>query len=73
MDNLLFMVELKANPTIKNIAHTHAFTSLNYDGEKNYFAEAFATVNTRGNTVYWGANWNNCSAEYSDEYKTSVP
>ena len=68
------MLELRANPRIWRIAHTHAYTYLNPDqGEKNYFAEAFATVNTAGTRVYWGSNWGSFLPEYSETYQVSLP
>jgi hypothetical protein len=73
MDNRIFMVELKASPTVRYIAHNHAYTSLDYTGEKNYFAEAFAAINTKGTRIYFGTNWGNFATEYSDEYVVAVP
>jgi len=74
MDNRLFLVELKANPTIKMIANTKAYTSLNYTGDKNYFAEAFAAINTKGTKIYFGSNWSDfTNSEYSDAYVVTVP
>ena len=68
MDNLLFMLELKEDPIIEEIASTHAYTSLNFDGEKNYFAEAFAAINTSGTTIYFGSNWE----DYTQDYKKHI-
>lgn len=73
MDCQLFMVELKANPRIWRIAHTQSYTSKDYSAEKNYFAEAFAAINTRGTKVYWGSNWRNYTADYTDTYEVSLP
>lgn len=73
MDNQLFMVELKASPRVWRVALTHAFTARNFEGEKNYFAEAFAAVNTRGTRVYFGSNWGNFSTEYSETYGIILP
>jgi hypothetical protein len=73
MDTQLFMVELKANPSIWRIAHTHSYTSLNYTGEKNYFAEAFASINTRGSKIYFGANWGDFDTDYTDTYQVTLP
>lgn len=69
MDLQLFMVELKESPDIWRVAHTHAYTSLDYTDEKNYFAEAFASINTKGSTVYFGANWDNYDTDYTDTYQ----
>jgi hypothetical protein len=57
MDLQLFMVELKARPRIWRVVSTFSILSLNPDGEKHYFAEAFAAINRRGTRLYWGANW----------------
>lgn len=73
MDNQLFMVELKANPRVWRLAETRAFTSNNFSGEKNYFAEAFAAINTAGTRVYFGSNWANFAAEYSETYGVILP
>jgi hypothetical protein len=68
MDCQLFMLELKSNPRIWRIAHTQSYTSQGYTGEKNYFAEAFAAINTSGTRVYWGSNWRDYTMDYTDTY-----
>ena len=68
MDTQLFMVQLQSNPTIWRIAHTHAYTSLDYSGEKNYFAESFASINMKGTKIYFGSNWGNFTSDYTDTY-----
>ena len=73
MDTQLFMVELQANSSVWRIAHTHSYTSLSYTGEKNYFVEAFASVNTRGTKIYFGANWGNFDTDYTDTYQVTLP
>ncbi len=73
MDAQLFMVELKENPRIWRIAHTHAFTSMDFSGEQNYFAEAFATINTAGTRIYFGSNWGIYKTDYSDTYEILLP
>ncbi|MDH7515831.1 MAG: T9SS type A sorting domain-containing protein, partial [Bacteroidota bacterium] len=73
MDTQLFLVELKANPRIWRLAHTHAYTSLDFDGEKNYFAEAFAAINTAGTRVYFGSNWCDFTPDYSETYVVELP
>jgi len=67
------MVELKANPRIWRIAHTHSYFSRNYDAEKNYFAEAFATINSKGTKIYYGSNWGNFVADYTETYQVKLP
>lgn len=73
MDTQLFMVELKKKPRIWRIAHTHAHTSLDYSGDKNYFAEAFAAINTSGSRIYVGSNWDDYRTDYSEAYRVSLP
>ncbi len=73
MDNQLFLVQLRQNPLILRIAHTHSYTSLNYEGEKNYFAECFASISRSSANIYFGSNWNNYSFEYSDAYVVRLP
>jgi hypothetical protein len=73
MDTQLFMLELKQDPTVWRIAHTHAYTSDEYSGEKNYFAEAYATINKEGSRVYFGSNWGDFAPEYTDTYMVTLP
>lgn len=74
LDTQLLMVELKANPRIWRIAHTHSYTSLDYLDEKNYFAEAFATINSTGTRIYFGSNWGDLSVlDYTDTYLVTLP
>lgn len=46
----LYMLELKENPRIWRIAHTHCVSS-------NYLESVFATINTKGTKIYFGSNW----------------
>lgn len=74
MDTQLFLLELKANPRVWRLADTHAYTSRNAgDTEKNYFAEAFAAINGGGTRVYFGSNWDNFTADYSETYVLHLP
>ena len=73
MDTQLFMLELKQNPRVWRIAHTHAYTAEEYSGEKNYFAEAFATINKAGSRIYFGSNWANFAVDYTDTYQAVLP
>ena len=87
MDTQLFMVELKANPRIWRIAHTHCYTFLNPPDpndpdpnhpQTNYIAEAFAAINTRGTKIYFGSNWDTFTTypiltEYTDAYQIVLP
>jgi hypothetical protein len=74
MDTQLFMLELSANPRIWRLAHTHSYTYLNADeGEKNYFAEAFASINTAGTRAYFGSNWQDFAADYTEAFQVVLP
>jgi hypothetical protein len=73
MDNQLFMLELKANPRIWRLASTQAYTSRDFTGEKNYFAECFAAINTAGTKVYFGSNLANFTIDYSETYAAILP
>jgi hypothetical protein len=73
MDTQLFMVELKADPSVWRIAHTHSYISLDFTDEKNYFAEAYASINTKGTEIYFGSNWGNFTADYTDTYQVTLP
>ncbi|HEY9075486.1 MAG TPA: hypothetical protein VIO61_03010 [Anaerolineaceae bacterium] len=72
MDNALFMLELKANGRIWRVAHTQAYTGRT-PAEKNYYAEAFAAITTRGTRVYWGSNWSDFREDYSEAYAAILP
>lgn len=72
MDNLLYMLELKANPRIVKMAPTHCFTG--NSPRSNYFAEAFASVNRAGTKIVFGSNWGVLDPEdYTDAYEVRTP
>jgi hypothetical protein len=71
MDNLLFMVELKADPRIVKLCRTRCYTGKN--PQSNYFAEAYATVNRAGTRVYFGSNWGVYTQDYTDAYEVDLP
>jgi hypothetical protein len=71
MDNLLFMVELKADPRIIKLCRTRCYTGRN--PQSNYFAEAYATVNRAGTRVYFGSNWADYTQDYTDAYEVDLP
>jgi hypothetical protein len=73
MDNQLFMLQLRQNPQVWRLAHTHAYISLRSSEEKNYFAEAFAAINRKGSRIYFGSNWGRFEPEYSEAYQVSLP
>lgn len=73
MDRCLFMLQLAENPLIWRIAQTFCIREAGL--EKDYFGEAFASVNTAGTRVWWGSNWNDAGAgvhEY-DTYVAELP
>lgn len=74
MDTLLFMLELQENPRIIKIARTHAYTARDPDAvEKNYFAEAFASINEDGSRIVFGSNWGQyVPQDYSDAYEVHL-
>jgi len=51
----VYMLELKANPRVWRVAHTHC--PWDKSKGKDYWSEALATINTQGTRVYWGTNW----------------
>lgn len=71
MDNLLFMVELKADPRVVRLCRTRCYTGKN--PQSNYFAEAYATVNRAGTRVYLGSNWGDYTQDYTDAYEVDLP
>jgi len=71
-DKSIYMVELKENPKIWRIAHTHSI----YDPSvgKDYWAEAFASITKDGKRVYWGSNWDIPGKEARLEvYRADLP
>jgi hypothetical protein len=73
MDNQLFMLELKSSPRVWRVAHNFSYTSRDSTGEKSYYAEAFAAVDTAGTRVFWGSNWGDFRQDYSDAYQALLP
>lgn len=73
MDSQLFLLELTAAPRVLRVAHTHAYTSKAYGGGKNYFAEAFASINRAGTRVWFGSNWGVFATDYSETYVAGLP
>jgi len=70
--NLLFMLELKENPRIWILAHTHS--PLETNANKDYWAEAFASTTKSGKKIFWGSNWDNPGSEtLIDAYQVILP
>jgi len=73
MDRQLFMLELRPRPRVWRIAYTNCAQSPALSGEANYFAEAFAAINTRGTRIYWGSNWGRRDLRRLDTYAALLP
>jgi hypothetical protein len=73
MDEQLFMLELTSSPRVWRLAHTHCYTSDEAEGEKVYYAEAFASITRSGHRVYFGSNWGDFTADYSETYQLTLP
>ncbi len=70
-DGTLFLLELKENGRHFRVAHTNAKTSK--VGDKDYWAEAFATIDRQGKYVFWGTNWGITGKDYADVYRVTLP
>ena len=76
MDLQIFLLELKPLPAARiwRIAAARSYTFINpNEGEKAYFAEPYAAINTRGTRVYWGANWGQRDLARTDLYLAELP
>jgi hypothetical protein len=73
MDRQLFMLELRSHPRVWRVAYTRTLQSSRLDDVANYFAEAFAAVNTRGTRIYWGSNWGRRNLRRIDAYAALLP
>ena len=69
----LFMLELKENPRVWRVAHTHCPWA--EATAKDYWAEAFAAINAAGTRVYWGSNWDEAEKETRtiEVYSANLP
>ncbi len=70
-DGAIFLLELAANGRHWRIAHTHSRTAKGKS--KDYWAEAFATIDRRGKRVFWPSNWGNGTPKYVDLYEVVLP
>jgi hypothetical protein len=72
MDNLLFMVELKADPRVVKMCETKCYTGDN--PRSNYFAEAFASINRAGTKAVFGSNWGVLDPEdFTEAFEVHLP
>lgn len=69
-DGALYMLELKENPKHWRLTYTFARTS---KGGKDYFAEAFASINQHGTKVYWNTNLGITGKQYFDLFVLDLP
>lgn len=69
-DGTLYMLELKENPKHWRLTYTFARTA---KGGKDYFAEAFASINQHGTKVYWNTNLGNTGNNYFDLFVLDLP
>ena len=70
--NSLYMIELKRNGRVWRIAHTHSPMLDDSAEGRDYWAEAFATINTEGTRVYWGSRWDTITGRF-DVYCAELP
>jgi hypothetical protein len=76
MDLQIFMLELRALPAARvwRVAAARSYTFINPDeGEKAYFAEPYAAINTRGTRVYWGSNWGQRALTRTELFRAELP
>lgn len=69
-DGSLFLLELKPNGRHLRVAQTNARTS---KGGKDYWSEAFASIDRSGKFVFWGTNWGITGEGYADVYRVTLP
>ncbi len=66
----VFLLELKENPRIWQIAQTHGLFP--EGGGQHYWAETQATINRQGTRIYWRSNWGNTAGDV-DTYRALPP
>lgn len=69
-DGALYLLELAPNARHLRVAHTNARTS---QGGKDYWSEAFASIDRNGKYVFWGSNWGITGEGYADVYRVTLP
>ncbi len=70
-DGAIFLLELKERGRHWRIAHTRSKTAKGR--KKDYWAEAFATIDRSGRNVFWASNWGRMEKGYVDLYHASLP
>jgi len=71
MDDVIFAIELKANPRIVRLAHTHSL--YNEDMEQDYWAEPHVSSNQDFTRIVFTSNWGRSSTEEVDMYMIALP
>ena len=72
--NQLMLIEIKPaeqHPRIWRLGFTYNMWNLPQTTENNYFAQAFASIDPTGNSIYWGANWN--GTDNLELYRMQLP
>ncbi len=70
-DGAIFLLELGKNGRHWRIAHTYSRTAKGKS--KDYWAEAFATIDRKGKRVFWSSNWGAAGQNYVDVYQAELP
>jgi hypothetical protein len=71
MDDVIFAIELKPNPRIVRLAHTHSL--YNEDMEQDYWAEPHANANQDFTRVLFTSNWGRSGTEEVDMFMITLP
>ncbi|HFC53868.1 MAG TPA: hypothetical protein ENJ43_05500 [Gammaproteobacteria bacterium] len=70
-DGAIFLLELVRNGRHWRVAHTRSRTMRGKG--KDYWAEAFASIDRSGRRVFWPSNWGVSEPGYVDLYQVSLP
>lgn len=71
MDDVVFAIELKDNPHIIRLAHTHSL--YDEDMEQDYWAEPHASTNQDFTRIVFTSNWGRTGTEEVDMYMIALP
>jgi hypothetical protein len=71
MDDVIFAIELKANPRIIRLAHTHSL--FNEEIEHDYWAEPQASASPDFSQVLFTSNWGRSGTEEVEMYLINLP
>jgi len=70
-DGTIFLLETKQDGRHWRLAHTRSKTTSG--SQKDYWAEAFATIDRAGKNVFWASNWGRMEKGYVDLYHAILP